>query len=151
MNKQRDISVVTVFQLVPAKMPQNMEVMLNELNAAEEQAIGLVKLFEKGTYLTPEHLESMLQSQELPAVDLRLVIGYLVGYLAGETYDSKFDKAVFGQNSIMTEKGRIVSSSLIALLNLLTAKNQTTLPNRMPKKVDKKPRISKRRELAGKK
>ncbi len=116
--------------------------LLHKLQAAEAQAIGLVKLFDEERYLTIDALLARLRQQQIPKVDLALVVAFLSGYMSAETYESHFDTETFGQNSSLSDaKSETAKASLVALLTMIDEKNILKLPNRV--------RVSQRKQVKG--
>jgi len=116
---------------------------LRRLIATEDRCIELVRLFLTKSYLSPNQLAKELLAQKLPGSTLESMACFLAGYCSAESFDSRFDVALFGEHSTFTEaKYETAVASFHALFALMRDKHLTKLPNRAvkPKRAAKKGR-----------
>ena len=106
--------------------------MFDRLMAVEERVIGLVRLFQDMGYLSPEQLKERLFAQPLPGATIEAIAGFLAGYLAAETYESRVDVWLFGPHGSLGEKGQVFHQAFGALVVLMEQLGVTALPERMP-------------------
>lgn len=104
----------------PSQKPQ-VQSMIEQVKNAESWAIAITRFIKKQSYVTPEELEEWVLKQNIPAASPAIVVAFLAGFVSGETWRSRFDKEVFGED-ISTDfqvKGVISLASLKALVSVL--------------------------------
>lgn len=119
--------------MVSTRKSEKMEECLGELVEVEKQTAALVKLFfSRLNYLTIDQLEEELMRQELPSVDLRLVLAFLAGYLSSKMHDTNFERLAFEKESfsIGNSEELYAGSAALALINLMDVRELFTLPDR---------------------
>lgn len=127
---ERGFSISTLLKETGVKK-QATQQMLEELSEMERQAMALVGLFKRHRYLTIEKLAELLKDQQIGPVRFSDLVSFLAGYMAAESYDSQFDKAIFGKMAMAMEEKRItVGASLAAFLNYMDTTEEAAFPDR---------------------
>lgn len=122
---------------------KTIRVMLQQIHAAEQRAVQLLKLFEQERYLSTTKLLQALREQEGPQVNLNLVLTYVVGYLSGTVHESAFTTEVFGEDSIIDDHKDVTAKAAgMALIQLIDEAEITKLPKKTARRktAAKKPR-----------
>lgn len=131
LEERVDFSIAILARQIQPKS-RTAQRMFEELQAAHDQAVLLVRLFNEQHYLTVDAVEDALKRSKFGAVSLIALLGFLVGYLSAEDYRSQFDHDVFGGSisSIMDKKVHPVGAALSALFAFVEKTEQTSLPDR---------------------
>ena len=131
--RERNFSLSDLLKQIGAGADEKVKKAFAKLAPVEMQAVAATRLMRSHGYLPLPAFGGKLHQQNLPAVELALVVAYLAGYNSAETFDSSFDVSVFGEMSAgLEEKSVIVKSTLAALINLMRENGVTELPDRRP-------------------
>lgn len=133
MSATRNFTVKNVVRTCEAKKKVTSAV-LDNLVIAEDQAIEFTRLFLQCGYLTPEALWEKFISMNTCQVELPLVMAYLSGYLAGETYESRLKKEL-GFSVAIRDGEAYASAALAGIAQMIERKGRTRLPSRVVSKV----------------